>query len=57
MLIITRKINEKIILDNKITITILNIRKNQATIGIHAPKEVSIYRKEIYKICNKKKSL
>ena len=48
MLALSRKKNESIIVNNNIEITILDIRGDQVKIGIAAPKEVPIYRKEIY---------
>jgi carbon storage regulator len=48
MLALTRKKDEALILNNNIEIKILDIRGDQIKIGIEAPREVSIYRKEIY---------
>lgn len=48
MLALSRKKNEAIIVNNNIEITILEIKGDQVKIGISAPKDVSIYRKEIY---------
>lgn len=48
MLILTRKVGETLIIGNDIIITILGIKGNQIRIGIEAPKNISIYRKEIY---------
>lgn len=48
MLALTRKKKESIIINNNIEITILEIKGEQVKIGISAPKEVQIYRKEVY---------
>lgn len=48
MLALSRKQNESIIIGDDIEITILDVRNDQVKIGISAPKEVGIYRKEIY---------
>ena len=48
MLALSRKKNESIIVNNNIEITILDIRGDQVKVGIAAPKEVPIYRKEVY---------
>lgn len=48
MLALTRKKGESLIVNNNIEITVLEIRGDQIKIGISAPKEVPIYRKEVY---------
>ena len=48
MLALTRKKGEAIVINNNIEITILEIRGDQIKIGITAPKDVPIYRKEVY---------
>ena len=48
MLALTRKKGESLVLNNNIEITVLEIRGDQIKIGIQAPKEVPIYRKEVY---------
>ena len=48
MLTLTRKKGETIVLNNNIEVTILEIRGEQIKIGISAPKDVPIYRKEVY---------
>lgn len=48
MLALSRKKNEALVIDNKIEVTVLEIKGDQVKIGISAPKEVPIYRKEVY---------
>ena len=48
MLALSRKTNESIMLGNDIEITILEIKGDQVKIGVNAPKNVAIFRKEIY---------
>lgn len=48
MLVITRKTEETIIINDNIEITILDIGKDRVKIGLNAPKEIKIVRKEIY---------
>ena len=48
MLALTRKKGESLVINNNIEITVLEIRGDQIKIGISAPKEVPIYRKEVY---------
>ena len=48
MLALTRKVGESIIIDNNIEITVLEVKGEQVKLGISAPKEIAIFRKEIY---------
>jgi len=48
MLILSRKIDEKIIIGDDITISIVEIRGDQVRIGIEAPKKVKVFREEVY---------
>jgi carbon storage regulator len=48
MLALTRKTGDAIMINNNIEITVLEVRGDQVKLGISAPKEVSIYRKEVY---------
>ena len=48
MLALSRKKNEAIVVNNNIEITILEIKGEQVKIGITAPKEIPVYRKEVY---------
>ena len=48
MLALSRKKGEALIINNNVEITILEVKGEQVKIGISAPKEVPIYRKELY---------
>ncbi len=48
MLALTRKKGESLVINNNIEITILEIRGDQIKLGISAPKEVPVYRKEVF---------
>ncbi|MCI8373263.1 MAG: carbon storage regulator CsrA [Lachnospiraceae bacterium] len=48
MLALSRRKGESLILNNNIEITVLEIRGDQIKLGIDAPREVPIYRKEVY---------
>lgn len=48
MLALSRKKQEALVINNNIELTILDIKGDQVKIGISAPKDVSIYRKEVY---------
>jgi carbon storage regulator len=48
MLILTRKLGEKINIGDDITVTLLEIKGAQVKLGIDAPKRIGIHRNEIY---------
>ena len=48
MLALSRKKNEALIINNNVEVTILDIKGDQVKIGISAPREVPVYRKEVY---------
>ena len=47
MLVLSRKKNESIIIDDKIVITVIEIRGDKVRLGIEAPREVAIHRSEV----------
>ncbi|MFO0908315.1 MAG: carbon storage regulator CsrA [Isosphaeraceae bacterium] len=47
MLVLSRKLNEKIVIDGGIVITVVKIDRNQVRIGIQAPGDVAVWREEI----------
>ncbi len=48
MLALSRKKNEAIVINNNVEITVLEVKGDQVKLGISAPKEVPVYRKEVY---------
>ncbi|MCR4435067.1 MAG: carbon storage regulator CsrA [Clostridiales bacterium] len=48
MLVLTRKKEQSIIINDNIEVTIIDIQGDQVRIGISAPKSVSVHRKEIF---------
>lgn len=54
MLILTRKPGERLIINDDITITVLEFNGNQVRVGIDAPSHVTIFREEVYKTIVKK---
>lgn len=49
MLILTRRIGEKLIIDDSIEVMVLGIKGSQVRLGINAPQQVSVHREEIYR--------
>lgn len=49
MLVLTRKLNERIVIGDNIKITVVGIRGNHVRIGIEAPPEVNILRDELHR--------
>jgi len=49
MLILTRKKDEKILINEDIKVTVVEIKGNKVKLGIDAPDEVEILREEVYK--------
>ncbi len=48
MLVLSRKKNESIVIDERIVITVVEIRGDKVRLGIEAPKDVAIHRQEVY---------
>jgi len=48
MLILTRKVDEKIVIGEDISVSVLEIRGDQVRLGVDAPKTVKVYRKEVF---------
>jgi len=48
MLILSRKVDEKIVIGDDISVSIVEIRGDQVRIGVDAPKNVKVFRKEVF---------
>ncbi len=48
MLILSRRIDEKIKIGENITITLIDVHGDQVKIGVEAPKDVKVFRQEVY---------
>ncbi len=52
MLVLSRKKNESIVINDNITVVVVEIRGDKVRLGIEAPKEVPVHRREVYEaIC------
>ena len=47
MLVLSRRVGERIVIDDQITVAVLEVRGNQIRLGIDAPKEIPIRREEV----------
>ena len=58
VLILTRRVGEKIVIGEDVTVTVLSVKGNQVRIGIDAPRDVTVNREEIYqRILKERKAL
>jgi len=48
MLILSRKVNEKIMIGDDISVSIIEIRGDQVRVGVDAPKTVKVFRQEVF---------
>ena len=49
MLVVTRRLQESVMIGTDITVTVLAVKGNQVRIGINAPRDVSVHREEVHK--------
>jgi carbon storage regulator len=54
MLVLTRKKNESIVINNEYTVTVIEIKGDKIKLGIDAPIDVPVHRKEIQNLINEK---
>ncbi|MCA9057355.1 MAG: carbon storage regulator CsrA [Planctomycetaceae bacterium] len=47
MLVLSRKKDESIVIDNQITVTVIEVRGDKVRLGIQAPREIAVHRKEV----------
>ncbi len=48
MLVLTRKVNQSIVIGDEIEVVVLEVRGEQVRIGVRAPKSITVHRKEVY---------
>jgi carbon storage regulator len=58
MLILTRRVGEKLVIGENVIVTVLGVKGNQIRIGIDAPQEIQVHREEIFqRILKERKEL
>lgn len=58
MLILTRRLNETVMIGDDVTVTVLGVKGGQVRLGINAPKDVAVHREEVYeRIKNEQQSM
>ena len=50
MLVLTRRINESIVINDDVSVLVVEIRGDRVRLGIEAPKDVTVHRKEVYDV-------
>jgi carbon storage regulator len=53
MLVLSRQLDESIVIGDKVVVTIVDIRGDKVRLGIQAPSEVPVHRKEVYEAIQK----
>jgi carbon storage regulator len=48
VLILTRRVNEAVMIGTEITVTVLGVKGHQVRLGVNAPKDVAVHREEIF---------
>ena len=56
MLVLSRKLNEKVRIGNDITVVVVEIRGGKVRLGIEAPREVPVHREEVYQDIQRQRS-
>ena len=57
MLVLSRKRNESIVIDEHIVITVVEVRGDKVRLGIEAPSDVAVHRKEVYEAIQRERAL
>ena len=55
MLVLTRGVNESIVIGDNVTVSIVSIRGDSVRIGVEAPKEIPVHRREVYDVLQRQK--
>jgi carbon storage regulator len=53
MLVLSRKKNESIVINDDVIVTVVEIRGDKVRLGVEAPKEISVHRREVWDAINR----
>lgn len=53
MLVLSRKLNERVMIGDMIEVSVLSISRDKVKLGFMAPKKISVHRKEVYELIHK----
>ena len=56
MLVLSRKKNEQIVIDDNVVVTVVQIRGNKVCLGVEAPKDVPVHRKEVHEVTKREQA-
>ena len=56
MLVLSRQKDESIMIGDEVEITIVDVRGDKVRLGINAPREISVHRKEVYEAIQREKA-
>ena len=48
LLILTRRVNESLIVGDQVTVTVVAVKGNQVRLGVNAPRDIAVHREEVY---------
>lgn len=54
MLVLSRKKNERIVIGDEISITVVEVRGDKVRLGVEAPREIPVHREEVARLINEK---
>jgi len=57
MLVLSRKIDERIMIGDEISLLVVDIRGDKVRLGIEAPSDVTVHRKEVYEAIQRERAL
>ena len=56
MLVLSRKKNQSIVIDGRIVVTVVDVRGDRVRLGIQAPAEIPVHRREVHELLSRKEA-